>query len=286
MPGTAAKLRKLLEAEGMVVAPFVFDALTVKMAECIGFEALYMTGSGTAASLGMPDVGLATMTEVVNNIRYIAASTDVPLIADADTAYGNPVNVQRTIREYERAGAAALHMEDQVFPKKCGYLEEKEVIPPEENVQKIRAALDARPDPDFVFIARTDALSVSGWGDTIRRALAYRDAGADLVFVDGIRNREDLQVYVDNLVRKGIPCLYNGWLVPAPEAEKLGIKVNITGGLHRLAYPLLRERLHELKQTGKCDYESQITGIDFLSLADLLGLPDIHDVERRYSVGT
>ncbi|MBI2863416.1 MAG: isocitrate lyase/PEP mutase family protein [Chloroflexi bacterium] len=284
MTGKPAKLRKLLAADGMVVAPFVFDALTAMIAERVGFDALYMTGHGTSASLGMPDVGLVTMTEMVNNIRYIAAATSVPLIADADTAYGNPMNVQRTVREYERAGAAALHMEDQVFPKKCGFLEGKQLISLEENVQKIHAALDARLDPDFVIIARTDALAVSGWEDTIRRALAYRDAGADLIFVDGIRTREDLRAYAENLAQKGIPCLYNGWVVPTPEAGQLGFKITITGSSQRLAYLALCESLEKLKQTGVSDYKLRPSGIDFPSLTDLLGLPAVYDTEQRYAV--
>ena len=171
------RLREMLSRGTMLVAPFVLNALHAKIAERVGFQAVYMTGFGTAAERGYPDVGLVTQTEMVENARYIANAIDVPVFCDADTGYGNPINVTRTIREYEMAGVAGCHIEDQVFPKKCGFFEGKLVIPLEEHVQKIRAALAARRDPDFVVIARTDALAVNGWDDVIRRCRAYREAG-------------------------------------------------------------------------------------------------------------
>jgi 2-methylisocitrate lyase-like PEP mutase family enzyme len=259
--------------------------LFAKQVEHEGFDALYVTGFGTAASLGMPDVGLVTQTEMVRNLDYICSAVSIPVIADADTGYGNPINVTRTVREYERAGAAALHLEDQVFPKKCGFFEGKQVVPLEEHVQKIRAALDARQDPDFVIIARTDALAVHGWDDTIRRAKAYHEAGADLVFVDGIKTLEDLDVYTDALVRRGVPCLYNGGLVSTQEAAARGFKIQITGGGHGIAYLAVRDALRELKRTGKGPQLS-LRADDFANITDLLGLPQIYEMERRYQVAT
>src|SRR5919202_5644294 len=193
------RLRAMLRSGTMMVAPFVLNAFHARIAEAIGFPVVYMTGFGTAAERGYPDVGLMTQTEMVENARYMASAVDVPVFCDADTGYGNPLNVTRTIREYERAGVAAIHLEDQVFPKKCGFFAGKQVIPLEEHVQKIRAALDARTDPDFAIIARCDAYAVTGWEDTVRRCRAYREAGADLVFVDGIKTREDLQRYATDL---------------------------------------------------------------------------------------
>ena len=190
---STAKLRQLLSSGKMVVAPFTLNAFHAKIAESVGFDAVYMTGSGTAAERGYPDVGLITQTEMVQNARYIARAVSVPVVCDADNGYGNPINVWRTVQEYEDAGVAAVHIEDQVFPKKCGFFEGKEVIPQEEMVQKIRAALDARVDPDFTIIARCDAYAVTGWEDTVARCRAYREAGADMVFVDGIKTVEDLQ---------------------------------------------------------------------------------------------
>ncbi len=159
---TTQQLRKLLNGPEMLVAPFVYDCLQAKIAESIGFQAVYMTGFGTAAARGFPDLGLLTMSEMVQNVRAIAHAVKIPVICDADTGYGNPINVWRTVREYEEAGAAALHIEDQVWPKKCGFLSGKQVIPMEEMVPKVHAACDARRDRNFVIIARTDALAVNG----------------------------------------------------------------------------------------------------------------------------
>ncbi|MGA8059020.1 MAG: isocitrate lyase/PEP mutase family protein, partial [Candidatus Binataceae bacterium] len=211
MPDTRSRLRKLLNGPEMVVAPFVYDCLQARLAQREGFKAIYMTGFGTAAARGFPDLGLLTMGEMVENVRALARSVDIPLICDADTGYGEAINVQRTVREYEDAGAAALHIEDQVWPKRCGFLEGKQVIPLENMEAKLRAALDARRDPNLVIIARTDALAPLGWEEVTRRARAYRAAGADLIFVDGIKTLEDLK----NCARllSGLPLLYNGQLL-------------------------------------------------------------------------
>src|SRR5579872_382259 len=202
-----SRLRDLLASPQMIVAPFVFDCLQGKLAAAAGFDAIYMTGFGTAAARGYPDLGLLTMSEMVANARAIANSVNVPVICDADTGYGNPLNVWRTVREYEDAGASAVHIEDQVFPKRCGFLAGKQVIAMDEMIPKVRAACDARRDPNFVIIARTDALAVNGWEDVVRRARAYRAVGADLIFVDGIRTVEDLKRYVAEL--GDLPLLYN-----------------------------------------------------------------------------
>ncbi len=193
MPDTRSRLRKLLNGPEMVIAPFVYDCLQARLAQHEGFKAIYMTGFGTAAARGFPDLGLLTMGEMVENVRALARSVDIPLICDADTGYGEAINVQRTVREYEDAGAAALHIEDQVWPKRCGFLEGKQVIPLENMTAKLRAAIDARRDPNLVIIARTDALAPLGWEEVTRRARAYRAAGADLIFVDGIKTLEDLK---------------------------------------------------------------------------------------------
>ncbi len=195
MADAARRLRKRLGAPEMLVAPFLYDALQAKLAQAAGFEAVYMTGFGTAAARGYPDLGMLTLSEMVSNARSIARAVENPAICDADTGYGNALNVTRTVREYEDAGAAAIHIEDQVWPKRCGFLEGKEVIALEDMVPKLRAACDARRDPDFVIIARTDALQPHGWDEAERRARAYFEAGADLVFVDGIRTLEDLDTY-------------------------------------------------------------------------------------------
>ena len=246
----------MIEA-GTVTAPFIFDAHTAKIAEQTGFQAVYRTGHGTAALIGLPDTGLTTFSEMANHLGYVCEAVQVPVIADADTGYGGLLNVKRTVRAYEHAGAAALHLEDQVFPKKCGFFDGKQVIPLEEHVAKVKCALDVRDDPDFVIIARTDALTVTGWPDVLRRAEAYRAAGADLIFVDGISTIEDLDVYTRELVMQGIPCLYNGGLESAGAIAARGFKVHITGGGHALAFLAVRQALRNLRSGAAAPPASQ-----------------------------
>jgi len=279
MTETTGMLRELLKGPEMLVAPFVYDALQAKIAERTGFNAVYMTGFGTAAARGFPDLGLLTMTEMVGNVRAIAHAVKVPVICDADTGYGNPVNVWRTVREYEEAGAAALHIEDQVFPKKCGFLSGKQVIPLEEMLPKVRAACDARRDRNFVIIARTDALAVNGWDDVVRRCRAYRAAGADLVFVDGIRTTEDLSNYASKL--GDLPLLYNGALLPIAELARYGFRLTIHTSSLMAAYVNFRDALRQLKETGVLDVP--ITGSLFGELVELLGVPETEALSKKYT---
>jgi 2-methylisocitrate lyase-like PEP mutase family enzyme len=275
-----------------VLAPGVYDGLSARIAATIGFDALYMTGFGTAASMGMPDVGLATLTEMAANVGRVVEASGLPVIADADTGYGNPLNVQRTVRAYERAGAAALHLEDQVFPKKCGFFEGKRVIPAAEHVQKIRAACDARTSDRFVIIARTDALAADGWDAVVDRVHAYCEAGADVVFVDGIATREDLDNYVSRVVAPGLPALYNGALISADEADMLGFRIQILAGAALFAaYSGMYQALARVRDTGSYPADAAIlssgaaTG-NLPAITDVLGLPDVYGLERRYQVGT
>src|SRR5437764_10992678 len=180
----AARFRELLRHDGMVVAPGAYDCITARLVERAGFDAVYMTGAGTAATLGYPDFGLVTMSEMVANAGRIAAAVNVPVIADADTGYGNELNVVRTVREYEQAGVAGIHIEDQGFPKKCGHLDDKEIVPREDWLAKIRAAASARRDPDFLVIARTDSRAVLGFEEAVARGNAALEAGAEMVFLE------------------------------------------------------------------------------------------------------
>ena len=272
------RLRELLAADGLIVAPFILNALHARIAESVGFNAVYMTGAGTSAEKGFPDVGMLTMTEMTTNARYIANAVDIPVICDADTGYGNALTTQRTVREYEAAGVAGIHIEDQVFPKKCGFFEGKQVVPMEEHVQKIRAALDARRDPDFVIIARCDAYAVTGWEDTVRRCKAYRDAGADMVFVDGIKSVEDLELYARDL--PDMPRLYNGDLANTKDVEAMGYKVMICGSTIWLIFKQLTAAFEELKETGQVDAARFGSRWD---VANLLGLDEVYELERKYS---
>jgi 2-methylisocitrate lyase-like PEP mutase family enzyme len=278
---TTTKLRQMLASGQMITAPFVLNALHAKIAEAVGFDAVYMTGAGTAAEKGFPDVGLLTMTEMVSNAKYIANAVGIPVVSDADTGYGNPLNVRRTVREYESAGVAGIHIEDQVFPKKCGFFEGKQVIPMEEAVQKVRAALDARTDPDFVIIARCDAYAVTGWEDTVRRCRAYIDAGADMVFVDGVKTVDDLRNYAADL--RDLPRMYNGDLLPTQEVAAQGFKLMICGSTIWLVYKQVRDAFEELKETGRVDPSRVATRWD---AADMLGLPEVYELERKYGVSS
>src|SRR5207248_7069878 len=188
----ARGFRDLLKRERMVVAPGAYDCITAKLIEQAGFSAVYMTGAGTAATLGYPDFGLVTMSEMVANAGRIAAAVELPVIADADTGYGNELNVFRTVREFERSGVAGIHIEDQEFPKKCGHLEGKQIIPREDYFAKIRAAAAARRDQDFMIIARTDSRAVAGLDEPITRANAALGAGADLVFVEAPQTQDEV----------------------------------------------------------------------------------------------
>ncbi|PON13436.1 carboxyvinyl-carboxyphosphonate phosphorylmutase [Candidatus Entotheonella serta] len=276
---TTTRLRQMLRSGQMVTAPFVLNAYHAMIAESVGFEAVYMTGFGTAAERGYPDVGLVTHTEMAQNARYIASAVGVPLICDADTGYGNPINVTRTIREYEAAGVAGCHIEDQVFPKKCGFFEGKLVVPIEEHVQKLRAAQAARQDPDFVIIARCDALAVNGWDDTIQRCRAYVDAGADMVFVDGIKTEDDLKTYAKELA--DLPRLYNGGLLPTSEVAQMGFQVMITGGTIGVIFKALKASYEELRDTGIVSSDRMASRDEITSI---LGLPHVYELENTYGV--
>ena len=225
------RFRQLLREPGIIVAPGAYDCLTATIIQQAGFPAVYMTGAGTsAARLGYPDLALATMTEMLANAADIASAVDIPVIADADTGYGGTLNVRRTVAQYQRAGVAAIHIEDQEFPKRCGHLDNKRVIPQADMVHKIRAAVDARTDPDFTIIVRTDALAVTGWDDCMRRCDAYVDAGADLLFVEALRTPEEAERAVRGF---DVPLLYNfvetgkSPLISVPELEQLGFKLVI-----------------------------------------------------------
>ena len=197
---TTTKFRQLLNDPGIIQAPGAYDCLTAKLIENAGFPAVYMTGAGTSvAQLGRPDLGLASMTEMVANAASMADILDVPLIADADTGYGGILNVRRTVRQYERAGVAAIHIEDQEMPKRCGHLDDKKVVSTEDMVQKIQAAVDARTDDDFTIIVRTDSIAVTGWDDAMNRCDAYVKAGADALFVEALRTSEEVERVGKNL---------------------------------------------------------------------------------------
>jgi len=228
------RFRQLLSQPGLVVAPGAYDGITARLVEQAGFSAVYMTGAGTAMARGFPDFGLLTMNEMVENAAVTARTVDIPLIADADTGYGNELNVTRTVREFEARGVAGIHIEDQASPKRCGHLDGKEIIPAPEFISKIRAAVAARRDPDFFIIARTDSRAVAGFDEAIARANAAMEAGADMAFVEAVQTADELAAVPRRV--KG-PCLLNvvpGGKTPRismPDAQALGYRLAIMPGL-------------------------------------------------------
>jgi carboxyvinyl-carboxyphosphonate phosphorylmutase len=249
------KLRQMLAEPGIIVAPGAYDGFSARLIEAAGFKAVYMTGAGTAAShLGQPDLGLATLTEMATHAGHLAGCIALPLIADADTGYGNALNVVRTVREYEKAGVAGCHIEDQVAPKKCGHIAGKQVVDAKEFADKIRAAVEYRTDPDFVVIARTDARAVTGLDDAITRANLYREAGADLIFFEAPQSVEEIQRVAREVKAPLLANMVQGGRTPAmtvPQLEDLGFKMVIFPGVcMRAAVPAIETALESLKRSG------------------------------------
>jgi 2-methylisocitrate lyase-like PEP mutase family enzyme len=287
-PGGAARLRALLESGQTIVAPGAFDPLAARLVEEAGFPAVYMTGFGTSAALiGRPDVGLLTMTEMAASAGRIADCVDIPVIADADTGYGNPLNVIRTVGAYEAAGVAGIHIEDQVAPKKCGHMEGKLVIGAQEMAAKIRAAVEARSQPEFVIIARTDARAVEGLEQALERARLYREAGADILFIEALVSEAE----VEEAARAfpGVPLLFNwaegGKTPPVSLARltELGYRIVIFPISTLLAATAaMRAILREIAAAGTP--AAALADLPtFGEFVDFIGLPQVREAEQRYA---
>ena len=281
----ARKLRELLAKDEIIMAPGAYDVWSARLIEQAGFPAVYLTGYGVSASaLGMPDIGLMSFQEILNVVKNMAAAVEVPLIADADNGYGNVLNVVRTVREYERAGAVGIQLEDQVTPKRCGHMEGKELISKEEMTAKIRAAVYAKENPDTVLIARTDAVAVNGFEDAIDRAIAYRQAGADVLFIEAMQKREQVETagrlvqapLFANMVEGGKTPLY-----PADQLYEMGFRIVIypVSALYT-ATKAVREALGLLRLRGDL---TQILPMaeSFQNFNDMIGLSGYRELERR-----
>jgi 2-methylisocitrate lyase-like PEP mutase family enzyme len=283
-------LRALLDATdrtGPVLAPGAYDALSARLVEQAGFDVAYMTGFGTTASLlGRPDVGLLGQGEMVDNARRMVAAVDVPVIADADTGYGNPINVVRTVREYEQAGVAGLHLEDQVMPKRCGHMAGKAVVPCDEMLAKIRAAVEARTDPDLVLIARTDVAAVESVDAAVDRARRFADAGADVLFVEAPSSEADIEKVATALSdhRLVFNWAEGGRTPPLPLARltELGFALVIFPVATLLAADAaIRAMLTRLRAEGTpAGFVDELGGLD--AFADRVGLSEVRELEERY----
>ena len=284
----AGRLRELLAGTEPVLAPGAYDGLTARLVEEAGFEAVYMTGFGTAASLlGRPDIGLLTLSEMVDNARRIVQAVGVPVIADADNGYGNTINIIRTVREYEAAGISAIHIEDQVSPKKCGHMEGKQVISANEMVEKVHAAVEARRSEDFVIIVRTDARAVEGMDGALERARRYREAEADVLFVEAPQSEEEIAAVAEAF--PDVPLLFNwveGGKTPPVSLERLkelGFRLIIFPVSTLLAATRsVREVLAQIRGDG-----TPMPVMDRLlpleEFLDFIGLPEIRELEERFA---
>jgi carboxyvinyl-carboxyphosphonate phosphorylmutase len=281
-------LREMLSRPEPVLAPGAYDALSARLVEQTGFDAVYMTGFGTSASLlGRPDVGLLTFSEMVDNSRRLVQAVEVPVIADADNGYGSPINVIRSVKEYEAAGVSAVHIEDQVMPKKCGHMEGKQVIEASEMVEKVRAAVEARHSEDFVIIARTDARAVEGMDGALERARLYRDAGADALFVEAPRSKEEVAAVAEAF--PDVPLLFN-WL-EGGETPPVSLERLKELGFSLIIFPLstmlaatrsVRETLAKIHADGSPISVMEDRLLPFEEFTDFIGLPEIEDLEQRF----
>jgi 2-methylisocitrate lyase-like PEP mutase family enzyme len=279
-------LKTLLQRDRLLVAPGCFDGLSARLVEEAGFEAAYLSGGAVARSMGIPDIGLVTMSEAIERAAQVVSAIKIPIIADADTGYGNAVNLVRTVREFERIGVAAIHIEDQVTPKRCGHLDGKEVVSLPEINQKLAAALAARTDPDFCIIARTDARGVNGMDDAIERAKAFAKLGVDAIFVEAPQSEEELAEIPRRL--PGVPLLVNVFkggktpMLPMDRLEKMGYRIAIyPSETQRAAIHAMRNALATLKREGTTE-SIDATLTTFKERDRVVGLDEWQQIEKNY----
>jgi 2-methylisocitrate lyase-like PEP mutase family enzyme len=282
-----ANLKRRLQESGLVLAPGVFDMVSLRLADTFGFDALYMTGYGTVAShLGLPDAGLATYSDMVGRVTAMARMAQKPLIADADTGYGGLLNMRHTIQGYEAAGAAAIQLEDQEFPKKCGHTPGRRVIPIEDMVRKIQVAVDSRTDPNFLIIARTDARTSLGLDEALRRGEAYARAGADILFIESPESEEEMRrigkafdlPLLANMVERGrTPVLSK------QDLESIGYKLAIFPVTALLAAVAAMKSVYQQFQDQGSSSGGTTPLFDFSELTKLMGFEDVWEFEKRYA---
>ena len=284
----STRLRNLLKGNGVLVAPGIYDGLSARLVARAGFPVAYATGGGIARSLGYPDLGLLGMREVVDRLSNIVEHAEIPVIGDADTGYGNALNVHRTVREFERTGIAGFHIEDQEFPKRCGHLDDKAVVSVDEMVQKLRAARDAMTDSDLVLIARTDAIAVEGLDRAIDRAEAYARAGADVVFVEAPETIEHVEIIAKRLPYPKLINMFQGGktpLVPLARLADLGYRiVIIPSDLQRAAIHAMEEVLATIKRDGNSATLADRMA-SFKDREAIVGTAEYLDRDRRYRAG-
>jgi len=280
------KLRQLLAAGRTVVAPGVFDGLSARLVEQAGFAAAYASGGAIARSAGVPDLGLLSLSEIVARLDMIVDSVGIPVIADADTGYGNALNVQRAVRAFERSGVAALHLEDQTFPKKCGHYDDKAIVPAGEMAQKLKAARDALTDPDFIVIARTDAIAVEGFAAALDRAQAYGEAGADMIFVEAPTSEAEIEEVARRFPGWKLINMFQGGktpLLPVARLEQLGYNVVIIpSDLQRAAIAAMQRALACIGRDGSTAAMSADM-VSFKEREAVVGTAGYLERDKRYA---
>ncbi len=279
-------LKKLLRRDKLLVAPGCFDGLSARLVQEAGYEAAYLSGGAVARSMGIPDIGLVSMSEAIERAVQVVSVVNIPVIADADTGYGNAVNLVRTVREFERVGVAAIHIEDQITPKRCGHLDGKEVIPLAEMEAKLKAALAARTDSDFVIIARTDARGVNGFDDAIERARVFAKVGVDAIFVEAPQSEEELAEIPRRL--PGVPLLVNVFkggktpMLPMEQLEKMGYRIAIyPSETQRAGIHAMRNALATLKREGTTE-SIDATLTTFKERDRVVGLDEWQSIEKQF----
>ncbi|HDZ74276.1 MAG TPA: isocitrate lyase/PEP mutase family protein [Aurantimonas coralicida] len=280
-------LKAAIARKDFILAPGIYDLISALIADRMGFPALYVTGYGTvASSLGLPDAGIATYSDMLGRIAQMARMTETPIIADADTGYGGLLNVHHTVRGYEAAGVSAIQLEDQVFPKKCGHTPARQVVPSDEMVRKIQVAVDSRQSDDFLVIARTDARTAHGLDEAIRRAVAYGEAGADLIFVESPESVDEMARIGREIDRPLIANMVNGGrtpLLPADELQALGFAVAIHPAAGFLsAAAALQTAYADLEANGINTNRTEL--YSFADFNQLIGFEDVWAFDRRYAV--
>jgi len=282
-------LKQLLKRNKLLVAPGCFDGLSARLVQESGFEAAYLSGGAVARSMGIPDIGLVTMSEAIERAVQVVSAVTIPVIADADTGYGNAVNLVRSVRELERAGVAAIHIEDQITPKRCGHLDGKEVISLAEMAKKLEAALATRADADFAIIARTDARGVTGFDDAMVRAKAFAKLGVDAIFVEAPQSEAELAEIPQRL--PDVPLLVNVFkggktpMLPVERLERMGYRIAIyPSETQRAAIYAMRAALRTLKEHGTTEsIDDALT--TFKERDQIVGLDEWQSIERRYMAG-
>jgi 2-methylisocitrate lyase-like PEP mutase family enzyme len=287
MTASIARLKQRLSQPGLVIAPGVHDMVSLRLADSLGFDALYMTGFGTVAShLGLPDAGLATYSDMQGRVRAMATMARTPLIADGDTGYGGLLNVRHTVQGYEAAGAACIQLEDQEFPKKCGHTPGRRVVPMEDMVRKIRVAVEARQSSDFLIIARTDARTSLGLSEALRRAEAYARAGADILFVESPESEEEMRTIGRSFDQPLLANMVEGGRTPVlsqADLEAIGYKLAIFPVTALLAATQAMQTVYQGLRSQGSSTGAAVPLMPFGDLTALMGFQEVWDFDKRHA---